>query len=115
MRSAVQPLGQSLARHELHDEIEGAVGFFQSVNRGDVGMIQRREELRFSPEPIDAQLIVCERFGQDLDGDVALELPIARGVNLAHAACAKQAQDPIRADRRSCQRRSSHVIRPVPP
>jgi hypothetical protein len=37
-------------------------------------MIQRREELRFSPEPIDAQLIGCERFGQDLDGDVALEL-----------------------------------------
>ena len=41
--SVVQPFRQGLARDELHDEIERAVSFLESVNRGDVGMIQRGE------------------------------------------------------------------------
>ena len=42
--------------------------------RGDVGMIQRREGLRFALEAREAVGVVRERVGQDLDRDVAIQL-----------------------------------------
>jgi hypothetical protein len=41
-------LGQIFALDELHDERLNAVGVLESVDRGDVGMIERREDFRFT-------------------------------------------------------------------
>jgi len=37
--------------------------------------------------------IVRQRVGNDLDRDVALQSRMAGAINLAHAACTKQAED----------------------
>jgi hypothetical protein len=67
-RALRDALGQRRAFHQLHDD--GVV--FESVDRGDVGMIQRRQHLRFSLETRQVVRIVGERRGQDLDGHVAV-------------------------------------------
>ena len=67
-----------------------AVGFFEAVDGGDVRMVQRREHLRFAAEPREPIGIVGERVGQDLDRDVAIQLRVARAIDLAHAARAER-------------------------
>ena len=52
----------------------------------DVGMIQRRERLRFAREPRQPVGVAGEGVGQDLQRDIAIELRIARAKHLAHAA-----------------------------
>ena len=45
-----QTLGQRRAFHELEHEAAHAVGLFQSVDRADVRMIERREHARLALE-----------------------------------------------------------------
>ncbi len=51
---------------------------------GDVGMVQRGEHLRFAAEPRQPIGIVGHRRQQHFDGDVAIQLRVARTVDLAH-------------------------------
>ena len=47
-RSARDALREVLALDQLHHERTEAVGFFETVDLRDVGMIQRRERLGFA-------------------------------------------------------------------
>ena len=58
----------------------------------DVRMVERRERLRFALEAREPLRIGGERGRQDLDRDVAIELGIARAIDLAHAAGADGAR-----------------------
>ena len=58
-------------------------------------MIERREHLRFALEARQAIGIAGERRRQHLDRDVAIQLRIARAIDLAHAAGAEQADNAI--------------------
>ena len=49
--AAQQAVGQALAGHQLHDQRWHVVGFFQLVDGGDVGVVERRQGPRFAPEP----------------------------------------------------------------
>jgi hypothetical protein len=69
-------------------------------------MVHRGEQLRFAAKAVDALVVVGERFGKDLDRDVALEVLIAGGVNLAHSTRTKQIKNPVRADDSSGERLS---------
>ena len=84
------------------------VGFFESVDRADVRMIQRRERPRFALESRQPRRVAGERLRQHLDRDLAAELAVARAVDLAHAADADQRLqvDSRRACGRSCARGS---------
>jgi hypothetical protein len=68
-------------------------------------MIEGGKELRFALEARNAFRIGGENLGQDLQRDVAIELPIARAVDLAHAARSKRRQNLIRAERRAGHQR----------
>src|SRR5687768_13691669 len=57
--------------------------------------VQRREDLRFALEACETVRITREGRRQDLDGDVALRLPIARAVDLTHSSSAEKAADLI--------------------
>ena len=46
--SAAQPVGQRRSLHELQDERVDAVRFVQSVDDGDVRVIERPEHARFA-------------------------------------------------------------------
>ena len=71
--------------------------FFETVDRGDVRMIQRREGLGFARETRQSVGVGGERVGQHLDRDVAIQLRVARPIHLAHAAGPKGGQDFVRA------------------
>ena len=58
----------------------------ESMDGGDVGMIQRGEQLRFAAKPCHRIVVVKRGIRQDLQGDVAVEPRVARAIHLAHAA-----------------------------
>ena len=80
------PLRQVLAFDEFHHQRTGTVGFFETVDVRNVGMIQCREGLRFAREPCQAFRIVRERVRQDFDCDVAIQPGVARAKHFAHPA-----------------------------
>jgi hypothetical protein len=71
--------------------------FLESINRRNVRMVERGEQSRLTLEPRAAIRVPDERFGQDLDGDIATELHVARPVDVAHPAGAKQRADFVRS------------------
>jgi hypothetical protein len=71
---------------------------FDSVDGGDIGMVDRREDLRFPFETKHAGGIVRKRLGQHLDGDVAIQLRVGGAVYGAHAAFAELGHDPVMCD-----------------
>ena len=75
-----------------------AARIFKPVDLRDVGMIQRREHLGLALEPREPFRILGERAGQNLQRDVAVELRIARAVNLAHSARPNGGDHFIRTD-----------------
>ena len=61
-------------------------------------MIERGEHPRLALEAGQAFGIAREDSRQDLDGDVATQLRVARAVHLAHAARAQQSLNLVGAD-----------------
>ena len=92
-RPPADPLSQRRPLDQFHDQSANAVALFQSVNGGDVRMVQRREHLRLALEARHALGVVGERLGQDFDRDVAAELGVVRAVDLAHATRADGSED----------------------
>ena len=90
---------------------------------GDVGMIERGEELRFPAEAREAIGIVGDGGEQDFDRDVAIQLRVPRAIHFAHPAGADGSKNFVRADPRpggqrrwdpsSHARSSSAVIEPA--
>ena len=78
----------------------------EAVNRGDVRMVQRGQHLGFAPEPREPIRIERERFGQDLQRDVAIQLCVARAIHLAHPACAERRLNFVGTE--LCARRQRH-------
>jgi hypothetical protein len=88
---ASDPFGKRLALDQLHREEIRALKFLEAVQRGDVGMVQRRQRLRFAFETRGAVAISREGFRQQLDRDAASEPRVARPVHLSHTAGAEAA------------------------
>jgi len=78
--------GKSLALDELEHEEKNRARLFQTVDRGDVWMIQGREYFRLSLESSQSFLVFGEQIGQNLDRHLPTELSIPRPINLSHAA-----------------------------
>ena len=56
-------------------------------------MIQRRKQVRLAFETLPPFGVVGDGVGQHLEGDLALQLQVARGVDLAHSALAQRGED----------------------
>ena len=91
--AARDPIGQRLAFDQFEHERVGLTAVLETVDRGNVRMIERRQHLRLALEARDAIGIERERVGDDLQRDVATELRIARAIDLAHAAGAEGGED----------------------
>ena len=70
-----------------------AVFVLESMDAGDVRMIQRRQELGFALEPRETICVAREFFRKDFNGNVAIELGVARAVDLAHTTFTDGLQD----------------------
>ena len=64
-------------------------------------MIERGEDLRFALEPRETIGIARECVRQDLQRDVAIELRVARAIDLAHAAGTERRDDFVEAESRA--------------
>ena len=83
-------IGERRPVDELHHERTHAARLLEAVNVRDVRVVQRREQLRFAAETREALGIVRDRWQQDLDGDVAIQLRVVGPIDLAHAADAER-------------------------
>ena len=75
--------------------------FLESVDRRDVGMIQRGEGLRLPFEPRETLGVPGERVRQDLDGDLTTQRRVRRPVHLPHSAFADRRSDFVDAEARA--------------
>src|SRR5262252_3763961 len=90
-----------------------AAAVFEAVDRGDVGMIERGEHLRFATETSDPVAVERERVREDLQRDVTIELRIAGAVDLAHSTHADLSGDLVRTETSAggeCQREVAGII-----
>ncbi len=80
-----ESLRERLAADELHrDEVQAGVAV-DLVDRDDVRMVEGGRRLGFAGEAFAAEG-VGEPFGEDLQGDVAIEAGVAGAPDDAHAA-----------------------------
>jgi hypothetical protein len=103
---------------QLHDErgygVSGISGtVLQPVDRGDVGMVERRQHFGFALEPRQPLGVRRDGRGQHLDGDLALQPRVGRAIHLAHAACPERAEHLVDADALSGRQRHRACTRPV--
>ena len=83
---------------QLHHEREPVRRVLDAVDSRDAGVIQRREELRFALEALEAFRIPGDGGRQDLDRHVPTQSPVVCAVDLAHAAGAQRRDDFKRPD-----------------
>ena len=97
-RAIGQPIGERDAVDELENQERRGAVFLDAVDAADVGMVQRREQLRFTRKTRVAFRIPREQRGQGLDRDLAAKPGVAAAIDLAHAALPKRAHDVIGSD-----------------
>ena len=83
----------------FEDECRRTTAFLQAMNGGDVGVVERRQHLRFPLEPGQPLGVMHEGVGQDLQGDITVELRVPRFVDLPHAARTDGGEDLVDAER----------------
>ena len=81
-RPVASTADQLVASVDALDELEhqelNTAGFFEAVDRADVGVIERGQHPRLAREPREPIGVAGERGRQDLDRDVATELRVVR-------------------------------------
>src|SRR5262245_28195395 len=110
-RLADQAFGKRLAVDELEGEELRAIRFVETMNRGDIGMIQGGEDLRFALESCEPVGIKRECVGENLERDVAIQFGIARAIHLAHSARTDGSENLVGTKASAgCQRHASRLI-----
>ena len=102
------PVGERRPLDQLHHQRGLAVAAFKAVDGRDVRMVQRGEDFRFALEPGQPLAVGRHRVGQDLDGDLSLEVGVGGAIDLAHSAHADLRGNFVRAessarDQRHCR------------
>ena len=80
---SLEPLFKRRPVDELQHEGPHAGDVLEAVNGGDVGVIERREEVRLAREPRQAIGIARERVREDLQRDVAMQPRVVRPIDFA--------------------------------
>ena len=81
-----EDVAERLALDVLHDDEVRAVLLAVVVDADDVGVVEPRRVLRLAAEPLDEAGVARELGEEDLDRDLAVELPVARQEDVGHAA-----------------------------
>ncbi len=97
-RSPGNALLKRLALDDFENQETVPLDGFETMNRRDVRMVQRREQSRFPLQPRDTLFVIGERFRQHFDGHFALELDIPGTVHLAHATYTDGLEDLVVAE-----------------
>ena len=88
-------VGQRRPFDQFHHQGGRAVGVLQPVDGGDARVAERGQHPGLALEPREPIWMVGKGRQEDFDGDVALELRVARAVHLPHATRPDTAQDRV--------------------
>lgn len=91
-------IGEGFAGHEFQNEAQSAALLFEAINGGDVGMVERGEDLRFALESGEAVGGLGEIIGENFDGYFAGKASVFGAVDFAHSAGAEWRDDLIGAE-----------------
>ena len=80
---------------ELHRQEGNAVGFFNRVDRDDVGMVERGNRLRLALKAAEPLGVGRRHQRQDFQGDDPIEPGVLGRINLAHATAPERPDDPV--------------------
>jgi hypothetical protein len=75
-----------LARHQLKHEKPPGTVLFDAVDGGDVGVVERGDQLGLALEALQALGVGCERLGQKFECDLAPQAGVAGLEYFAHPA-----------------------------
>ncbi len=92
------PVGEGWTFYELEGQCLDVRTLFEPINRCDVLVIQRGQDLRFASKASQAIGIERERLRQDLQRDVTIQPRIPRAIDLAHPAFAELGEDLVGSD-----------------
>ena len=76
-------------------------------------MIERGEDLCFTFEASEAIRIKGERVREDLERNIAIQLEIARAIDLAHPAGAEGGEDLVRTESRASGKSHLSLLAPT--
>ena len=94
----LNPIRQRWPFDQFENKRTSVVGFFEAVDRRDVGMVQRSQNLCFTLKPCQPLRVGRERFGENLERHLALELGIDGLIHLSHAALADEGGHVVMAE-----------------
>ena len=100
-RTTRNALREILALDEFHHQGVRAQRLLEAVDRGDVGMIQRRERLRLAFEPRETIGVSGKCVRQNLDRHLSTQRRVGRPIHLAHPTFADRRGDVVDADARA--------------
>ena len=83
-RASHNPVGKRHSGRQFHYQEVLSAGFLESMNRRNVGMIQRGEYARLSLQEGQPLAVVRDRLGQKFDRHASPQLQIRRLINLTH-------------------------------
>ena len=92
-RPGRDPIGEGWPLDHLEHERRYMIGRLEAVDRRDVGMIQRREQIRFAGEARPPFGITGEELRQNLEGDVSRQVAVACPIHFSHAASTDERDD----------------------
>ena len=82
-RTLRDPIGQRRTLDEFEYEGQDARCFLESVDRANMRVVERRQDLRFPFEAGKAIAIEREDLRENFDGDVAIQPRVTRAVDFA--------------------------------
>ncbi len=84
-----EAIGERHAVDELEHQRGHAIHVLETVDRADVGVIERRQYARFALEACEPLRVGGEDAREDLDRNVASQLRVARAIDFTHTASAE--------------------------
>jgi hypothetical protein len=92
------PLREGRPFHKLQHHGATAACLFDTVDRGNVRLIEGGKDLGLPLEALHPLAVARERLRQHLDRDLALQLRVRRPIDLPHAPGAERAPDLVRTE-----------------
>ena len=95
-------LAQRVPLDHLHHDVGQAGGLADVVDGDDVGVVERGGGPGLLREAAHAARVGGELLGQELDGEVAVEVVVARAPDLSHPPCAEAGKKLVLAETHPC-------------
>ena len=94
-RALRDSIAEIIALDQFHGEKTHSIRLEETVDRGDVGMIQRCQESRLAFEPREPIGVVGHRFRKDLEGNLAVEAGVECAPDDTHPTLAEFVDDGV--------------------